>query len=756
MSQIFVCKKDHCGRKFKSEAELEKHITRRHDGNKMNTTLTTNTSQNFGDVTINQSSLNEPVIDNDDNNEQESNNDYNDMDKLDMSEYDTENIEQSLQEISDMNKEQSDMIKAEKNSYNNQQQNIITDNEQLNSEYMGCLLRLGRENQSNNEFNPSTTDIQNSRKQLTANFIKEKSNCENIETIETQDLSNLKQAAFDETNDFKPSNLYLLNKLIISKNCLTSLGGILQCTNIIELDISENRLRNLICINNLYKQKNLIANDNMVENQEPLSNIKTLKYVQISNNKIKNMNETIIHLKNLPQLKELNLKSNPCTRLFNYRYDILTQQTDLKKLDGEKIQEADFELAKNYKKIMWDVEEQLQENQSCFIERPGTAPNGGVRGLKSLTGQKEGRFANKLRNLNKNSNMEMMNQTAGPNGFGIGRSGGFGGGYKPGTVIIEEGLAEQYAELKEQNELYKQEIENQKKDLSKYEQENADLKLNLEGCDMERRILEAENKNMTIIMDENKTIKEKLARYEESEKMKAMENDIENIDESIIQPMNNKQALDQISSLNFRVNEYLDEIIKMRAQLEQRGGKRKSVQFADEFDQENQQQQENNDSLVMSENYDIPKTDDELLHDKIEDNQKGKVTHVKINQRDNRRKNSVNSVNSFQSVNDSMMSRDSNQSSTQKTIFLNNNSSKKISLKPPKYKLASGAKLNMGGNGSVQGENTSKLSESMANDVTSKLTDGQDFDDIMDAELEKFMKDNLSKLNEARNMLKYF
>lgn len=60
----------------------------------------------------------------------------------------------------------------------------------------------------------------------------------------------------------------------------------------------------------------------------------------------------------------------------------------------------------------------------------------------------------------------------------------------------------------------------------------------------------------------------------------------------------------------------------------------------------------------------------------------------------------------------------------------------------------------MGGNGSVQGENTSKLSESMANDVTSKLTDGQDFDDIMDAELEKFMKDNLSKLNEARNMLK--
>ena len=152
------------------------------------------------------------------------------------------------------------------------------------------------------------------------------------------------------------------------------------------------------------------------------------------------------------------MKGNLFSRKFNYRYDVLTQITDLRKLDGDKVYEADFEMAKNYQKILWSVDDQVQE-----LERPGTAPQGGPRNNLNKNNEKEGRYANKLRNLNKTNTHSMYKQNM------------------ANHIIFEEDNVEKIAELQENNQILKEKLGKASKDNLKLLGENDDFKLKYES-----------------------------------------------------------------------------------------------------------------------------------------------------------------------------------------------------------------------------------------------------------------------------------
>ena len=71
------------------------------------------------------------------------------------------------------------------------------------------------------------------------------------------------------------------------------INGILQCTNIVELDISHNRIRDLTGISFLPKLKTIKAAYNYINDIEPLGRCETLKILDLSNNKLNQLTETI-------------------------------------------------------------------------------------------------------------------------------------------------------------------------------------------------------------------------------------------------------------------------------------------------------------------------------------------------------------------------------------------------------------------------------------------------------------------------------
>ena len=172
---------------------------------------------------------------------------------------------------------------------------------------------------------------------------------------------------------------------------------------------------------------------------------------------------------------------------FNYRYDVLTQFGELKKFDGNKLWDADFELAKNYQKILWSVDDKVQQ-----MERPGTAPH------KKLSGERgEGRYAGRLRNLKKENDQTVSKNHNMAN-----------------HIIFEEDNVEKISELTENNEILKEKLAKASQENDKFLETNESLQIRLETLELDNRTLKIENNNMTIILDENKDLKEKIGRLE--------------------------------------------------------------------------------------------------------------------------------------------------------------------------------------------------------------------------------------------------
>jgi len=116
-----------------------------------------------------------------------------------------------------------------------------------------------------------------------------------------------------------------------------------------------------------------------------------------------------------------------------------------------------------------------------------------------------------------------------------------------------------------------------------------------------------------------------------------------------------KISIDTIASLNFRINEYLDEIIKLKTTLKETNeenaqlkGSRRSVVFANLDDKVSPQGHPRKilKNSMSLDNSSVKRTDEEILTEKLDKNFKVKMNHVKINQKDARKNSLNNSMNS--------------------------------------------------------------------------------------------------------------
>ena len=136
-----------------------------------------------------------------------------------------------------------------------------------------------------------------------------------VELTGIQMLKNLKNATFKDNN---------INKMDYFDG-LPSLQY---------LDLTNNKIRNVekSNIGLLPSLKYLILDNNYIKNANPFKKISSLNYLSFENNKIAEIN-LIEKLNSLDYMKEVNFANNPFTKIYCYRLQVLKRIPNLTRLD---------------------------------------------------------------------------------------------------------------------------------------------------------------------------------------------------------------------------------------------------------------------------------------------------------------------------------------------------------------------------------------------------------------------------------------
>ena len=135
-----------------------------------------------------------------------------------------------------------------------------------------------------------------------------------------------------------------LKILILRNNNFSKIDSLNNMDNLIYLDVSHNKIDNVEkkYIGDLPSLQSFICDDNLIKNINGLINFNAIKYLSSQDNKI----EDIIYLKQLSNLKhliEIKLKGNPITKIDYYRENLIQLIPSLKKIDEIVIMEKDRE-----------------------------------------------------------------------------------------------------------------------------------------------------------------------------------------------------------------------------------------------------------------------------------------------------------------------------------------------------------------------------------------------------------------------------
>lgn len=141
--------------------------------------------------------------------------------------------------------------------------------------------------------------------------------------------------------EFDIESVYTLNFVGMQ---LRSITAVAVCTNLTELDVSDNHIRSLDGVGGLESLKKLVVDINRVERLEPLKSVKSLEALHIEANNISNVDE-VKHLAELPNLHTLHFRRvyadmaapNPVCGHPSYRAVVLRLLPALTNLDGERL-----------------------------------------------------------------------------------------------------------------------------------------------------------------------------------------------------------------------------------------------------------------------------------------------------------------------------------------------------------------------------------------------------------------------------------
>lgn len=140
------------------------------------------------------------------------------------------------------------------------------------------------------------------------------------------------------SNKFDLEIIFYLN---FQEKSIVKLGSICSCLNLIQLNLSRNKLTDLKGIELLVELKNLDLSFNKIKSIENLSSCKKLKCLYLQGNLIdKNINSVTSSLSNLKSLTKLYFQeisgnnSNPICSVDGYRETIFKTCVKLNNLDG--------------------------------------------------------------------------------------------------------------------------------------------------------------------------------------------------------------------------------------------------------------------------------------------------------------------------------------------------------------------------------------------------------------------------------------
>ncbi|KAG2429408.1 hypothetical protein HYH02_014063 [Chlamydomonas schloesseri] len=128
---------------------------------------------------------------------------------------------------------------------------------------------------------------------------------------------------------------------------LSSLAGFQHLKSLVSLNLNFNALTSLEGIGSCTALQHLFVANNRIRDVGPLVSCEHLQTVHLFRNNISNLDLTIGVLSNLPKLKELELAGNPCSMAPEYKHRAVLQ-LDLESLDGDQINQLDFDLANEY------------------------------------------------------------------------------------------------------------------------------------------------------------------------------------------------------------------------------------------------------------------------------------------------------------------------------------------------------------------------------------------------------------------------
>ena len=89
----------------------------------------------------------------------------------------------------------------------------------------------------------------------------------------------------------------------------------------------------------------LYINYNEIVLLDPIENLKSLKVLQISYNKVIAPNQCAQILTNLPKLRELSINGNPCSKELRFTYELILKMPKLKMMNDEAVKEMDRDVA---------------------------------------------------------------------------------------------------------------------------------------------------------------------------------------------------------------------------------------------------------------------------------------------------------------------------------------------------------------------------------------------------------------------------
>lgn len=132
-----------------------------------------------------------------------------------------------------------------------------------------------------------------------------------LELIDEIKLEGKRLRRIDKCKGVDLSDLKSLEMLYVGNNYLESISGFKNCFRLLYLDISDNRISDISGFEYCYKLETVKANKNLFKNLDVFDKMESLKSLDLQDNKIANLKDTVESMKKMNNLEDLVLKGNP-------------------------------------------------------------------------------------------------------------------------------------------------------------------------------------------------------------------------------------------------------------------------------------------------------------------------------------------------------------------------------------------------------------------------------------------------------------